>query len=296
MSTQINTDTILQFSATVASETDAIFLSDLFDQFALAASWQQNKPESIWNVEILFAPEHLDAINQSVQFVNEGIKIFITAPQIQTLEDRDWLRENQESFPPLEIGNFYIYGSHIANPMPGNLHPLQIDAATAFGSGNHGSTKGCLLALSSLFEDSYTPNKILDLGCGSGVLAMAAAKLWNSAELIASDIDVECVRVTRENTVLNQLDHIQLLEADGLQSPKLISWSPYDLIIANILASVLIEISNDIVAILSNDGKLIVSGILDTQYTTVQDVYQAKGLTLEKINQIDEWVTLTFKK
>ena len=183
-----NMDSIVKFNARVDSESDAIFVTDILSQVTLANSWWQDKESRSWIIEVLFERENLIQVSQVIGSFNEAFNIAITDPEIVDLEQRDWLRENQESFPPLEIGQFYIYGSHIADPTPGQLLSLKIDAATAFGSGNHGSTRGCLLALSQLQSATYIPNSILDMGCGSGVLAMAAAKLWSEAEIIVSDI------------------------------------------------------------------------------------------------------------
>jgi ribosomal protein L11 methyltransferase len=290
-----NMDSIVKFNAKVGSESDAIFVTDILSQATLANSCWQDKESRSWIIEVLFERENLIQVSNLIGSFNEVFNIAITDPEIVDLEQRDWLRKNQESFPPLEIGQFYIYGSHIADPTPGQLLPLIIDAATAFGSGNHGSTRGCLLALSQLKSAAYTPGSILDMGCGSGVLAMAAAKLWSEAEIIASDIDPECVRVTIENCELNDVTHIDVLGGNGFQNEVILSRKPFNLIIANILATVLCDIVADIKNALSKYGTVILSGILDTQKEMVIDAYAQHGLTLDNFIQIDEWVTLIMK-
>jgi len=292
---KINTDEILKLTAEVASESDAIFVTDLIEQVALAASWQYDKIQQIWTIEILFHRSEKNKIEQFLEFATETLKFLIKSPTISHLEERDWLRENQESFPPLEIDLFYIYGSHITNPNPRQLLCLKIDAATAFGSGNHGSTKGCLQALSMLHKEIH-PNNILDVGCGSGILAMAAAKLWPSAHILASDIDPECVRVTFENCQLNQLEHIQVLEGNGFKNPNIQIAQPFNLIIANILASVLCEIVDDIYRALISGGTVILSGILNTQKDMVIKIYTSRNFIFYDCIQNDEWATLIMKK
>jgi ribosomal protein L11 methyltransferase len=285
----------LKFTATVASESDAIFVTKLLDQIALAISWQHDSSNKAWEIEILFESKNIYSIKQFIEFAKETLKISILNSKIENLEPRDWLRENQESFPPIEIGQFYIYGSHIMSPTPGTSFPLKIDAATAFGSGNHGSTKGCLQALSEL-QDVIQPYTVLDVGCGSGILAMAAAHLWLSSNIIASDIDPECIRVTLENCKLNKLSHIQVIESNGFQSSIIQANKPYNLIIANILATVLKDIADDIDNALSQDGFVILSGILNTQKEAVLAKYQSIGFILHSFFHQDDWVTLIMKK
>ena len=291
----INTESILKLNAQVASESEAILATDILSQVALASSWWQDKVSKSWVIEVLVERDNLTQLHHIIGALHEAFKITLADVEIIDLEQRDWLRENQESFPPLEIGQFYIYGSHIKDPAPGQLFPLIIDAATAFGSGNHGSTRGCLLTLSKLHASNYMPDSILDVGCGSGVLAMAAAKLWATSQLIASDIDPECVRVTQENWLVNNVNHIEVVGGNGFQNDTILSNKPFNLIIANILATVLCDIVSDIKSGLSVGGTVILSGILDTQKDMVTSVYADHGLILVDCIQVDEWVTLTMK-
>lgn len=291
-----NVSDVLKFRCIVASESDASIVVDLLSEISLAGSWSFNKDSRSWMVEVLFEKDHLINVQQHLLLVNTAFNISLNEADISELEDRDWLKENQESFQPIEIGDFYICGSHIEHPRPGARIPLLIDAATAFGSGNHGSTKGCLEALSNLRSNGWTPAAVLDVGCGSGVLAMAAAKLWGDAIITASDIDPECVRVTRENCHNNNVSYIKTYVGDGFKNPEIIIHKPFNLIIANILASVLCEIAADIVGNLAENGYVVVSGILDTHQQTVIDAYTQKGLILVNSKQYDEWVTLILKK
>lgn len=291
-----NVSDVLKFRCKVASESDASIVADLLSEISLAGSWSFNKDARSWMVDVLFEKDHLRNVQQYLLLMNTAFNIPLNETDISELEDRDWLKENQESFQPIEIGDFYIYGSHIEYPHPGERIPLLIDAATAFGSGNHGSTKGCLEALSNLRSGGYIPAAVLDVGCGSGVLAMAAAKLWGDAFVTASDIDPECVRVTRENCLNNNVSYVKIYEGDGLKNPEIIIHKPFNLIVANILASVLCEIASDIVSNLAENGYVVLSGILDTHQQTVIDAYTQKGLAMVNSKQYDEWVTLILKK
>lgn len=289
-------DSVLTFNCKVASEMDATFVVDLLQQFAVATSVEKNKTLNLWEVQVLFEQHHQPNIEQFMPFIQDGLKIQLQGAAILPLEQRDWLKENQESFPALDVGEFYIYGSHIKTPTPNGRIPLLIDAATAFGSGNHGSTRGCLVAISQLHIDNLMPNTILDIGCGSGILAMAAGKIWPDAKLMASDIDPECVRVTTENCQINHLPHIEIIEGNGFENPEILSAQPYQLVIANILASVLTEIAQDIAQVTATAGTVILSGILDTQKDEVLTAYSELGLTLYQDIHIEEWVTLVLKK
>ncbi|MCP5322970.1 MAG: 50S ribosomal protein L11 methyltransferase [Candidatus Paracaedibacteraceae bacterium] len=293
---KIDTSSVLKFTAQIASEEEAVFVCDLLSQIALATSQEKNKTTNTWFVEVLFEAYQETKLTQFLKLIMEAFKISIIVPEIKSLEQRDWLKENQESFPPLEIGNFYIYGSHIQSPSPGSLYPLKIDAATAFGSGNHDSTKGCLLALTSLYQDGYKPKSVLDVGCGSGILAMASASLWDNAHLVASDIDPECVRVTVENCKLNQLSSIKVIGGKGFENKDILQAAPYNLIIANILANVLCDIVDDLGKALVGGGITILSGILDEHQDSVIKAYSDKGFLLKETIQINEWVTLILKK
>lgn len=292
----MKTNSILKFTCQIVSESDAVFVTDLLTSFTLATSYEKDKNTPVWNIEVLLSEEIKTNIEHWLQLITNTFHIPILNPKMAALENRDWLKENQESFQPLEVGKFYIYGSHITNPTPGQLLSLKIDAATAFGSGNHGSTKGCLLALSKLDQVKYQPSSILDMGCGSGILAMASAKLWSRANVVASDIDPECVKVTKENCALNQTEHVNVLEGNGFQNTSVQRLGPYDLILANILATVLCDIAPSIADSLPQQGITILSGILNTQKDMVISAYQSNNLSVIDIFHVDEWVTLVMKK
>ena len=214
---------------------------------------------------------------------------------IEILADTDWVAENQRDFPPIRIGRVFIHGSHFTGRAPASSLPLQIDAATAFGTGDHPTTQGCLLALQQLARH-LRPAKVFDLGCGTGVLAMAAARLWPQARIIASDIDKESIRVARLNARDNRLPHIRALVATGCRDNTIRSEAPYPLILANILANPLRQMSGDVCRLLAPGGWFVASGLLLWQRESVAVAYQARGLVLRRTINRKGWATLVFQK
>ena len=216
---------------------------------------------------------------------------------------RDWLAENRADFPALAIGRFWIYGSHINEARPAASLPLLVDAALAFGSGTHPTTAGCLMALELVAmkqKPGYgTPtSRILDMGCGSAILAMAARRLYPSAYVMASDIDGPSVRTAAENRRLNHFAPagFEALEATGFRHPIIKKRAPYQLIFANILAPPLKAMAGDLSRSLAPSGHAILSGLLSHQANAVIARYRTHGLMLVQKLEIDGWATLILKK
>jgi ribosomal protein L11 methyltransferase len=269
------------------SEQEALSIADTLDLYVESCSWMFNREAKNWLVEILYSSDRA-IIDLALSTANKELT------EVYVLENRNWLEENQKAFPPMQIGNFYIYGSHIASPDPQTLIPLQIDAATAFGSGNHGSTRGCLIALTQL-QNTFKPTSIIDVGCGSGILAMGTSYLWPSANLIASDIDAECVEVTRRNCTINNIEKINVIEATGVSHSDIQAHAPYNLIIANILANVLCSLAPELHSISASKGYIVLSGILSEQKNDVIHCYESLGFVLKDSYLFDDWVTLVFQ-
>jgi ribosomal protein L11 methyltransferase len=214
-------------------------------------------------------------------------------PVLEILPDIDWVAHSYRALEPFSKGAFFIYGSHARQAPPTGLIPLEIEAATAFGSGTHGTTGGCLEVLSTFHQSGFQPARILDIGTGSGILAIAARKLWPAAEIMGSDIDDECVRVSRVHADVNGTPDITWLCADGMKDPALTAFSPCDLVIANILAGPLIEMAADISAAVKKGGTLILSGLLEAQMDKVTNAYTAQGLRPDDSLIRGEWAVLT---
>jgi len=216
---------------------------------------------------------------------------------IEPLEDRDWLAESYLALPPFTVGSFFIYGSHYEGAAPAGQIPLLIEAATAFGSGEHGTTAQCILAIEHVKNSGFMPRNILDMGCGSGILAAAAAKLWPDVPVFAADNDPECVTVTQRHLASNEIFSVNTYQSEGYdpQSPV---WedAPYDFIIANILAAPLIDMAAEQSKALADGGYLILSGTLKEQASRVIAAYEAHGLKLAGELPQDDWMTMLMQK
>lgn len=225
------------------------------------------------------------------------INIELTANDwaIDPLPDIDWLAHSYQQFPPFSVEPFFIYGSHYEGKVPAEQIGLQIDAATAFGSGEHATTKGCLLAMLELKAQGVCPWNVLDMGTGSGILAIAAWKLWKTP-ILAIDHDEESVRVTERHRVSNKVPdgapNLTSAHGDGFACEVAQNKKPYEVVIANILAGPLKEMAPDLKSVVDENGYVILSGILKEQATDVLTAYKAHGLTLQKTYEIGEWSTL----
>lgn len=254
------------------------------------------KPRPIWRVEALFE-EKPAAGELSARAAIAAASLGIAEPDIEiaSLPPRNWLEESYQSFPPLRAGKFYVYGDHISARPPAAVTPIRLNAATAFGSGEHESTYGCLLALSG-FARRAKRRRPLDLGCGSGILAIAMAKTWR-CKVVAADIDPEAVRVTALNAAKNQCAAlIAAGVSDSCTAPVLRKRGPYDVITANILARPLTRMARDLAPLLGRGGRLIMAGLLRTQEEMVLGAYRRLGLKLERRYRLGAWTTLVLAR
>jgi len=200
-------------------------------------------------------------------------------PHWEELPDADWVAENQRSFRPFEVGPFWVHPSHVADGMPAGLVPLRIDAGLAFGTGTHATTRGCLKMLATL-DPRETANAV-DVGSGSGILAIAMAKLWQRP-VLGGDNDAETVAVARENAGLNGVgDLCRFVHAAGLRGAELEERAPFDLVVANILAGPLADLSGSFAAAVRPGGRVLLSGLLVEQATHILATYARRGFTFE---------------
>lgn len=198
----------------------------------------------------------------------------------EDLPDKDWVAENQRSFRPFAVGPFWVHPSHVAEGRPAGLLPLRIDAGLAFGTGTHATTRGCLELLATL-DPSETVNAV-DVGCGSGILAIAMAKLWQRP-VLGGDNDAEAVAVAEENAGLNGVGELcRFVVAAGLAAPELTTRAPYDLIVANILAGPLVDLSESFAAAVRPGGRVLLSGLLVEQAAPILSAYARRGLAFER--------------
>ncbi len=215
---------------------------------------------------------------------------------VSELPETDWVAHVRRELAPVEAGRFFVYGSHDADKLPEGRIPLLIEAAMAFGTGHHGTTLGCLKALDQLLDEGFSASKVADIGCGTAVLAMAAARVWEG-DIIASDIDQVAVDVAEANLKANGMSgQVHCVEAAGFDHPDLNAHAPYDLIFANILKGPLVALSPEISANLRAEGYAILSGILNEQADDVVNVYSQNGFNLHHRDEIGEWTTLILSK
>ena len=216
--------------------------------------------------------------------------------KISELPQVDWVSKVQRSLKPVIAGRFFVYGAHDAGKVPRNCKPLLIEASMAFGTGHHGTTKGCLLALEYLLNDGLDAKNVIDVGCGTAVLAMAAASVF-SANVTAIDIDAVAVSVAKTNVQANDLDrNIRCFEANGFGHGQVNSIELFDLIFANILMAPLLSMAEDMSRHTVSGGYVILSGILTEQAELVTNKYIDVGFSLSKQINIAEWATLIFSK
>ena len=238
-----------------------------------------------------------------IEIFGEGDRSVVAAAigadwQWQDLPDKDWVAENQRSFQPFAVGPFWVHPSHNAEGMPAGLLPLRIDAGMAFGTGTHATTRGCLEMLATL-DPAETANAV-DVGCGSGILAIAMAKLWKRP-VIGGDNDAEAVAVARENAELNGVGPLcRFVHAIGLRHDDLQALKPYDLVVANILAGPLMELSDTFSAAVRPGGRALLSGLLVEQADDILTVYRRWGFALERHLDLETggatWRTLLLRR
>lgn len=216
---------------------------------------------------------------------------------LSELPEVDWVAHVRRQLSPVDAGRFFVFGSHDADKVPPGRVPLQIEATVAFGTGHHGTTLGCLLAFDRLLTAGERPARVADIGCGTAVLAMAAAATLPEARVIASDVDRVAVDVAEANVAINGLTgRIDCLEATGLDHGRIFAAMPFDLIFANILKGPLIELAPAIAAALATGGRAILSGLLAVQADSVLAAYVAAGLCLQNRDDIGEWSTLVLQR
>ena len=212
---------------------------------------------------------------------------------VMKLDDRDWVAESLSGLPPVHAGPFVVTGAHNLSGVRGGRIPIWIEAGPAFGTGHHGTTKGCLLALSELLP-RHRPETVLDVGCGSGVLAIAALKA-GAKVAVASDIDADSVRIAHENAANNKVrSRMNVLHAVGVNDRAIREFAPYDLVFANILARPLVGLAPGVAKLLRPGGRIILSGLLSFQEPQVRAAYAGQGLKLERRGRLNGWSTLTY--
>ena len=217
------------------------------------------------------------------------------AVQFDVVESKDWVKATLEDLIPVHAGRFIVHGRHDRAKVPPNKLGIEIEAALAFGTGHHGTTRGCLMLLGHVLK-AHRPRRVLDLGTGTGVLAIAAAKALHD-QVLASDIDMLSVKVAAENARLNGVGPlVEVTWGSGFSAPRLRQRRPFDLVLANILANPLRQMATAMSAHLAGGARVILSGLLSAQAPSVIAAYRARGLVLEREIRIDGWSSLLLHK
>ena len=212
---------------------------------------------------------------------------------ISEIPETDWVTKVKRELSPVEAGQFFGFGKHDYPKLPKDRVGLLIEASMAFGTGHHGTTKGCLLALDKLVARDKKIDEVIDIGCGTAVLAMAVGKV-SSSRIIASDVDQVAVEVALANLKANNLENrIACIQATGFEDRQIRSNAPFDLVFANILKPTLLDLAPCIRRYLKSGGHAIISGILDLQAIEIIEVYRQNDLEVQDRIDIGEWVTLT---
>lgn len=217
--------------------------------------------------------------------------------RIEALADTDWLAENRRSFAPVSAARFFVHGSHFGGMPPAGSIPIMLDAGPAFGAGSHETTRGCLIALDRIARRrGFAPKHMLDLGCGSGILAIAMAKLWDRP-VRAIDNDPVAVETTKANAAANTVGElVEALLGDGLDTILPLPDQPYDLVAANILSQPLIDLAPRLASALTPGGFIVLSGILRDQQNEVRAAYRRAGLVTAGSVPLGDWPTLIYRR
>jgi ribosomal protein L11 methyltransferase len=250
-------------------------------------------PGGRWDITVHFAePPDENSIRELVRIAaGDGIAGDI---RFDTVEAKDWVKTTLEQLVPVRAGRFIVHGRHDRAKVPPNKLCIEIEAALAFGTGHHGTTRGCLLLLDQVLK-ARRPRRVLDLGTGTGVLAIAAAKALH-VKVLASDIDPLAARVAGDNARLNGSgDLVRAIHATGFSAPQFARFRPFDLVLANILANPLRQMATSMARHLAPSALVILSGLLPHQAQSVIAAYRARGLILERQIGIEGWSSLLLR-
>ncbi len=268
-------------------------LQDLIEPAPDALTIFENGKDA-WRLEAYFS----DGINANALHAEATAMLGFEPPTFEPgdVPDLNWVAISQAALPPVVAGRFTVHGSHDCGRVPQGPGAILIDAGEAFGTAHHATTLGCLLAIDRLTR-AETFDTVLDLGCGSGVLAIAVAKTLPKARIIATDLDPQSVKIAAENMRLNGVSQrIATAAANGVRHTWLRQSPPFDLVIANILAGPLADLSPDLARTVTKGGTLVLSGLLIHQAPQVIAAYRAVGFHLLRHDRITGWATLTLRR
>jgi ribosomal protein L11 methyltransferase len=251
-------------------------------------------PGGRWDITVHFAEAPDQTSIRELVGIAAGDEV-AHAINFDTVEAKDWVKATLEELVPVRAGRFVVHGGHDRSKVLPNKLGIEIEAALAFGTGHHGTTRGCLILLDEVLK-AYSPRRVLDLGTGTGVLAIAAAKALRH-RVLASDIDPFSVRVAAGNARLNRTGGlVETIRASGFSAPQFRKRAPFDLVLANILANPLRQMATPMSRHLAPAALVILSGLLPHQAQSVISAYRARGLILKRHIQIEDWSSLLMCK
>ncbi|MBI1243410.1 MAG: methyltransferase domain-containing protein [Alphaproteobacteria bacterium] len=270
------------------------YVQALEEEAGALASFETT-PNGPWLVEAFFdARPELGRLAPMIFAAAKSLGRPVPSIDVEEIPERDWLAENRASFPPLAIQRFFVFGSHVDRAAPAGSWPIALDASIAFGSGEHATTKGCLTAIDRLARRRRF-RRVLDLGCGSAILSIGAARA-KPCKVLASDIDADSVRLARENVVANGLAaRVKAVHSAGFAKLGA-TRARFDLVLANILARPLTQLATPLSRALAPGGTLVLSGLLADQEAWVKAAYLARRLSFRGRLAIAGWHTLVFRK
>jgi ribosomal protein L11 methyltransferase len=262
------------------------------EEVALAITRHVDKDFVVPYLSLIVDASQAEEVQALITHIDAGAKL-----RMLKLADIDWVTQVQKDFPPFALGNFYVYGSHAKDRLPANKHRLLIDAVAAFGTGEHATTAGCLLALEGVKRKNPRVREVLDVGCGTAILGIGAARLWKQARIEACDNDPMAVKVSRINFKANQIaPHAKAWVSNGYKHRPIQKLPPQPVIVANILARPLMLMAREAAAKLAPGGTLILSGLMNDQENMVMSAYRMQGLHLVRRMRRGKWSILVLKK
>ncbi|QDH14506.1 50S ribosomal protein L11 methyltransferase [Formicincola oecophyllae] len=282
-------------SLTVPEEAVALYEAALLPHALTVGMFEADDEQKFWRLEAVREAGQDDGPLQAALMLAGLVSGESPAIVREATAPSGWIEKTRQAFPPQDIGKrFRIAGTHLENLPPSQRLTIRLDAGAAFGSGEHQTTRGCLVALEAMAWRK--PARILDMGCGSGILAIGAAMLLNKP-VLAVDIDPRSVEVTRENAALNHITPlVKAAVGDGWHTPAVRTHAPYDLVFANILARPLCRMAPALAGNLLAGGTAILAGLLVSQARQVITAHQAQGMILERIAADGPWCILTMRK
>lgn len=296
----VTVESLWKSSFVVPAAAVELFLDSVdADNLSIAAfeiDGSEDGNDALWRVEMLHRDKpDPDDLQVLLEPLADQASLGAVSVDIDQVAKTDWVAQVQADMPPRRIGRFWIHGSHVETPAPAGSTPIHLDAGLAFGSGEHATTEGCLKAIDHLAKRRRFRH-VLDMGCGAGILAIAAAKCW-PAKVLAVDNDPVAVQVAADNIRQNGVAaYVQALTSEGYADPKVRLRRPFDVVLANILANPLMEMARDLSQHLAVDGVAVLSGLLDRQAGAVVRAHQRHGLYLHRRIDIGHWTTLMMSR